>query len=332
MKYNINLYLFDVNTNLNKTTSAATGNDLSPEMQTFYDTSLLQNERKKHYFTQFGQTQPLPKGNGKRVTWRRFDSFKPALTPLTEGVTPDGNKLNMQSIGKDVEQYGDYTAVSDRLQSEAIDPVISVCTEEHGAQAGDTLDTIVRNEVVSGINVFYAGDKTSRAALTATDKVTPQLFHRVAVFLKKQLAPLKDGTYIAIIHPSVAYDLTESEGWIEAHKYATPENIYNGEIGKLYNIRFVEDPTMKVYNGNGSDVLAVYATIVMGAEAYGIIDPNDEGLRMIVKMAGTGGTSDPLEQRSTVGWKACQAAKILYQERIVRVESCATDSLIDVAN
>lgn len=327
----LNLQLFG-DPNTQTTDTANEGNTLAPTMKTFYKTSLLENSRNEHYFNQFGQKQPLPKNNGKKVEWRKFDTFSKAMTPLTEGVTPDGNTVNMTKIEKEISQYGDYTTISDRLELEAVDPVIVSVTEEHGAQAGDTLDTVTRNEVVTGTNVIYGGDATSRAEIVAADVITSSLVNQAATFLKKMKAPKINGDYVAIVHPSVAYDLRESDGWIEVHKYAQPGEIYNGEIGKLHGIRFIEDPEQKVWNGDGSTTPAVYATTIFGKDAYGIIEPSAESLEVIVKQKGSGGTEDPLNQRSTVGWKASHAAKILYQERLIRIETGSFYSGVDVAN
>ncbi len=317
--------------NTNVTTAASTGNDLSVEMKTFYNTSLLDNARNEHYFNQFGQKQVLPKNGGNKVEWRKIDTYAPALTPLTEGVTPDGRKVNMTKIEADIDQYGDYTTVSDRLELEAIDPIISLVTEEHGAQAGDTLDIITRNEVCTGTNVIYGGGKTSRAALTAADTITTTLVNQAFTFLKKQHAPTINGDYVAIIHPSVAYDLRECDGWLDVHKYAQPSEIFNGEIGKLHGVRFIEDASQKIWAAGASNA-CVYAVTVFGKDAYGIIDPSAEALEVIVKQRGSAGTADPLDQRSTVGWKASHAAKILYQERIVRIEVGSYFSSTDSAN
>ena len=330
-KWIFDLHIFDANvqTTLLNNDSTAPYNDLSPTIKTFYKTSLLENARSEHYFNQFGMRQPLPKNNGKKVEWRKFDTFAKALTPLTEGVTPDGNKVNMTKIEKEIAQYGDYTTVSDRLELEAVDPVITAITEEHGAQAGDTLDTVTRNEVVSGTNVIYAGGQASRATVTSSHKLTPALVNQAFTFLKKMKTPTINGHYVAIIHPSVAYDLRESSDWLDVHKYAQPNEIYNGEIGMLHNVRFIETPEQKVWTTTNG---AVYATVFFGKDAWGIIDPSAESLEVIVKQRGSAGTADPLDQRSTVGWKASHAAKILYQERLVRIESGSFYSSTDTAN
>lgn len=396
--------------NTNVTTANTPGNDLSPTMKEFYDTELLENARADLYFNQFGDEQPLPQGKGNKVEWRRWETFGKALTPLTEGVTPDGNKLSMVKVEQSINQYGDYSTISDRLELEALDDVILGATEEHGAQAGETLDTLTRNEVLTGTHVLYPNEKTSRSTLTGEDKITTSLINKAVTHLKKMKAPKLNGDYVCIIHPSVSEDLRECEGWLEAHKYASPEEIYNGEIGKLHGCRFVETTEQKVYGGVGlakdaknlavngavsakpdvtfdggaveegelvgrlvliggtryrvtantatsmtledaltgsaasvtasdNDVIypgeggaegcALYACTFLGKNAYGIIKPTAESLKMIVKQRGSAGTADPLDQRSTVGWKASHAAKILYEERLLRLEVGSSYSGVD---
>ena len=331
MRLELQLFAGNPNTQTTDKADAVGKNDLSSTMKTFYKTSLLENARANLYFNQFGQKQPLPENNGKKVEWRKFDTFEKAMTPLTEGVTPDGHNINMTKIEKEIAQYGDYVTVSDRLELEAVDPIIMCVTEETGAEAGEVLDTITRNEVVTGTNVIYAGSKTSRATLGKTDILTPTLVDQAFTFLKKMKAPTINGDYIAIIHPSVAYDLRESTDWLDIHKYSQPGEIFNGEIGKLHGVRFIETTEQKVWEAGASNG-AVYATTFFGKDAWGVIEPSAEALEVIVKQRGSAGTADPLDQRSTIGFKASHAAKILYQERLVRVESGSFYSDVDKEN
>lgn len=324
----------NVTTDNTKTTPEQRGNDLSPTMKEFYDTELLENARADLYFNQFGQKQALPKNHGNTVEWRRWETFAKAMNPLEEGVTPTGNKLSMVKINKEIEQFGDYSIISDRLELEALDNVILGATEEHGAQAGETLDCVTRNELLLGTNVMYANATASsnggRSTMTAANILTPTLINKAATMLKKMHAPKIDGSYVAIIHPSVSEDLRESDKWIDVHKYAATEEIFNGEIGKLHGVRFVETTEQKIWKAGASGA-GVYATMVFGKDAWGVIEPTAESLEMIIKQVGQLG-GDPLNQRGSIGWKASHAAKILYEERLVRIESGSAYSGIDEAN
>lgn len=307
--------------------NVTTQSSLSPTMKTFYDTTLLENAREEMIFTQFGKKQPL---KGNKVEWRKFNTFEKALTPLQEGVIPTGKTFGMTSIEATTTQHGDYVSVSDRLELEAYDDVIYGATEEMGAAEGETYDTLTRNILIAGNSVAYAGDKTSRAALTNTDILTPVMVAKAATWLKKNKAPKIDGYYVAIIHPSVAFDIRNSDEWKEYHKYNDVAPIFKGEIGELHGVRFVESTASKIWAGAGADGVAVYASLFLGKDAFGVLDPQGEGMEMIVKTKEQIG--GPLNQFSTIGYKFCHGAKILYQERMLRVESGSSYGSVDEEN
>jgi N4-gp56 family major capsid protein len=159
------------------------------------------------------------------------------------------------------------------------------------------------------------------------NRLTPDMVNKAATFLKKMKAPTINGKYVALIHPSVAYDIRSSEEWVEVHKYAATTEIFNGEIGELHNVRFIETTNAKITDQGGKKV---YSTIFLGKDAYGVVNPEGGAMEMIVKDKSQAG--GPLEQFSTAGYKFEDCTKILYQERMVRVESCSAYSNVDEAN
>lgn len=315
--YALNLQRFgDV---MNATTSHTTGNDLSPEMKTFYDKNLIRLAEPYLVHDRFGQEKPIPRGNGKTIEFRRFSKLPKALTPLTEGVTPDGQALNVTALTATVQQYGGFVKVTDMLQLTAIDPIITEATELIGQQAGKTLDTITREVLVGGTNVFYANGKTARTGLGAADVLTVKDIQKAVAALKAQDAPLLDGGYYAaIIHPNVAYDLMRDTEWIDWQKHTSPEHMYNGEIGRIANVVFFESTEAKVFEGGASSA-DVYATLIIGKNAYGKTAITGGGLETIIKSNEQVG--GPLNQYATVGWKATKTAERLIEEYMVRIES-----------
>ena len=310
----INLQLF---ADMNLNTTLSTG--LSVENKTFYDKALLVEAQPNLVHDQFAQKRPIPKNGGKKIEFRKFAGLPKATTPLTEGVTPDGKSLSVTAIEAEVAQYGDYITYSDMLDLTTIDPVVTEGVKVLGNQAGLTLDTITRNVLQSGTNVFYCPkadgtEVTSREGLDNTCKLTSKQVKKVAAFLKKVNAPKIDGSYVAIIHPFVAYDLQNDPEWIDAHKYATPENIYEGELGKIGGVRFVESSEAKIYEGG------VFGCLFMGANAYGVTEIEGGGLRTIIKQLGSSGVADALDQRASIGWKAIKTAEILLDAYLIRVE------------
>ena len=312
--YKLNLQLFaELNTNV-------TGDSgLSAENKTYYDMTLIDEAQANLIHDQFAQKRPIPKNGGKKIEFRKFASLPKALTPLTEGVTPDGKKLSVTSIEAEVAQYGDYITQSDVLELTSIDNTIVEATKILGRQAGLTLDTITRNVLQSGTNVFYAPKAdgtpvTSREGLDNTCVLTVDLIDRVAAFLKRNNAPKINGDYVAIIHPYVAYDVMRDPNWRHPHEYADTSNIYNGELGKIGGVRFIESSEAKVYEGG------VLGCLFLADGAYGVTEITGGGLQTIIKQKGSAGTADPLDQRSSIGWKAIKTAEILVEPYLVRVE------------
>ena len=323
----INLQLF---ANVVQTTTL---DGLSAEMKTFYDMTLIDEAESNLVHDQFGQKRPIPANGGKTIEFRKFAPLAKATTPLTEGVTPDGKSLTVSTITASVSQYGDYITQSDVLELTALDNTILEATKLLGRQAGATLDTVVRNVLQAGTNVTYCpkigadGTETavtSRGNLDATAQLTVDVVQQVVAKLRAQNAPTISGDYVAIIHPYVSYDLMRDPEWIDAHKYAQPDNLYTGEIGKIAGVRFVQTTEAKIYTGSGCPSgLAVFASLFLGEGAYGVTEISGGGLQTIVKQKGSAGTADPLDQRSSVGWKAIKTAEILIPNYMVRVESCS---------
>ena len=323
MNKNFNIQLFAENLNTTAT--------MSKEMKTFYEKRLIDQAEPRLVHDQFADYYPVPQNGGKTIEFRKYDSLPKASTPLTEGVTPNGQALNVTTITSDLHQYGGWTPLTDVLQMTAIDNNVVQATRVLASQAGRTMDSITRDVLAGGTNVIYApkiGEGgvetavTSRATLDATCQLTSDLIARAATQLKAMNADPIGTSFVGIIHPYVAYELRRDPDWIDVHKYAQPDEIYNGEIGTLHGVRFVETSEAKIWKGTGCPTgLAVFSTLILGAHAYGSTEIEGGGLEHIVKQLGYG--DDPLNQRASVGWKAHKTAERLVEQYMVRIESCS---------
>ena len=325
----LDLQMFATASTQNQNTTGASG--MSAEMKTFYEKRLIDQAEPALVHDQFGDPYPIPANGGKNIEFRKYDSLPKATTPLTEGVTPDGQTMNVSTVTAEVKQYGGWVPITDTLQLTSIDNNIVQATKIIASQAGRTLDTIVRDVLAGGTNVIYApkiGEGgaetavTSRATLDATCQLTSDLIARAATQLKAMNADPIGTSFVGIIHPYVAYELRRDPDWIDVHKYAQPDEIYNGEIGTLHGVRFVETSEAKIWKGTGCPAgLAVFSTLILGAHAYGSTEIEGGGLEHIVKQLGYG--DDPLNQRASVGWKAHKTAERLVEQYMVRIESCS---------
>ena len=386
--------------NLNTTTK----NGMSPLMESILNRYVLDANKTKRKYTKFGQKVDIPKGKAKTVAFDKLSPLPKATTPLTEGVTPKGAAINITRVKGEPEQFGNYVSYTDQLDFFANDPSPEVLkyTDLLTENQLETFEHLDAMELASGLNVFYAGEATSRAELT--DVLTVKDVRRAVTSLKRNKVQPADGTdYIAFIHPDVVYNIYNDEEWRQPHTYRDTKQLYDGEIGRLFGVRFIEDPDayvfrgepfadkydelsiakvdganiyiaetleisdaalisdkpvwidnrkytilsatagengeayltmsedvtdkmvvadMKIYPGEGGvDGTPVYSTVIVGKNAFGTA--GDKTAEIINKSLGSAGTSDPLNQRGTVGWKSYRFFKILEQTKMLRIESIA---------
>lgn len=308
-------------------------NSLAPGMKTYYNTALLQNARDTFIYQQLGRVQPLPENHGMTVEWRKFNTL-PDCKQLQEAVIPVGEKLGQTSMTVEIAEYGEYVTVSKWVDLHHVDPVLQAATEELGAAGGRTYEKLIRNVLSANTNVIYADvydvdgnyvstPQTREELKTALNggsiaNLTPDMIAKAVTVLVKSNAPKFSGKeYLCVLNPSNSYDLRKHDDWVEAHKYASPEELFNGEIGKLHSTRFVETNLSPIIKGE-SDTQALYQPMVFGKDAFGVVDPKGAGMQMIHKAAKEVG--GPLEQFGTAGIKFSMAARILYPERMVTIE------------
>ena len=318
MNFNIQLFA-DAQTNTTGT--------MSVEMKTFYEKRLIDQAEPRLVHDQFADYYPVPQNGGKTIEFRKYDGL---AAVLGHGVV----------ITSDLHQYGGWTPLTDVLQMTAIDNNVVQATRVLASQAGRTMDSITRDVLAGGTNVIYAPKLgadgaetavTSRKALDKSCTLTPKLFFQAAAQLGAMNADPFGDSYVAIIHPYAAYDLKTCKEFMEVHKYADPDTMFRGEIGKLGNIRFIETSEAKIWKDDTCPAgLAVFGTLVLGAHAYGVTELEGGGLEHIVKQLGYG--DDPLNQRASVGWKGMRAAERLVEQYMVRIESVSSYSATAAAN
>lgn len=401
------------------TSSAGTTDGLNEFLQNYYRDWFIDNAEPYLPHDQFGQKAKIPKGEGNTIEFHRADPLPKITKDLEEGVTPIGQKLTLHKDEAKIRYIGGYVTLTDRVSVEAVDPMITIATRLLGSQCGRSIDTLHRDIINNGTSVMYGADsRSARYQLvggesSGNDYLTVDAIRRAVRFLKVQLADKINGSYVAIIHPDVTYSLMKDEEWQKPHVYQDTTELYEGEIGKIGGVRFVESTEAKIFHaenlssasrnlavasvsGNtvtlsntltsddasalvgrlvligglqlkvasanataktmtvvdpatgsaitptasntglasltgavvypgeaGAKGRDVYSTLIIGADAYGVVDLSELTSKYIFKGMGSAGTADPLNQRATIGWKAATTCKILTEEFMVRVETCS---------
>ena len=306
-------------TSTNTNMTASTG--LTPGMQTYYNRELLRTFEPELVHLQFGDEHRMPENSGLVMNMRKIIPLEANTNTLSEGEPGESVMLTATEVTVKLEQYGEYARCTDKLDLSHLDMNILRKTKLFGDAGARSIDAVVREELATCTNVIYAGGKTSRSALTSADKLTTKELRKAVRKLKKAHAQTFGGYYIAIVGPDTFYDLQDDETFVAVSRYQDKEAVYTGEIGRLFGCRIVETTEAKVFEGAGASGADVASGIVLGQYAYGYTSFKGAEPRVIVKPAGSAGTSDPLDQISTVGWKMDGfGVKMLQPEYAVRIE------------
>ena len=263
----------------------------------------------------WAQVRDLPRNGSLVIKFRRYGLLSANTTALTEGVTPSGVQLSTTDVTATVAQYGDYVTLTDVLQFSTLDPLLSETADLLGQQAGNSLDQLCRNVITAGTTIQYASTATSTATVSASMKLTRQEVREAVRTLQSNDAkkltrmvnpssgfntsPL-NACYIGIITENTLFDLKNEAGWVPVEEYSSQSGVMEGEVGKLDDVRFVMTTNGKIDSSAGADF-------------YAISRISGEAMKNIVKPLGSAGTADPLDQRTTSGWKATFVAKILNE-------------------
>ena len=234
------------NLNVNTTTR----NGMSPLMEAVFNRYVLEANKTKRKYTKFAQQVDIPKGTAKTVAFDKLSPLPKATQPLEEGVTPTGSAINITRVKGEPEQLGNYVSYTDQHDFFANDPSPEVLkyTDLLTENELETFEHLDAMELASGLNVFYAGDAEARVGLNSV--LTVKDVRRAVTYLKRNKVQPADGTdFIAFIHPDVVYNIWNDPEWRQPHTYADTKELYDGEIGRLFGVRFIEDPDAYVFRG-----------------------------------------------------------------------------------
>lgn len=301
---------------------------LSVEMKTFYKKGLIKFSEKRTVFNQFGQSATIPKNEGDTYEWRRASQLTKVtgaatlITAANQGVTPSGSTLTFEKITATPNQYGDYYAGSDRILVQTYDPLLTIVTDAQAYQMAQILDNLIQIAVIGGsTNQQYANGKTSTVTVAAADIINETELRKVIRTLRRNSArPLRDGKFVAVIHPDTWYTLMADPDIREAMIYAKQENngnqggsLFTGELGTYMGITFVESELAPIATGEGAAGINVYKTVFFGQDYFGKVDISGLTADSIFHGVGSAGAADPLNQRWTQGWKMTHASKLLNE-------------------
>lgn len=309
-------------------------------MSIYYDRVFLERAKIELRHDFGADVKNIPMNSGKSIAFTRFTPLAVITTSLSEATTPSSVDMTAATVSATLADYGNWTQVGSLYSMTSIEEGLSEHVSVHGQNAGESIDQLIRTEMVSGATNAIVGTATGAPSATAistihtTDTLTGLAIRQTVRTLKKNKAQrFPGGLYRGIIGPDTAMDLFGNSEWLDAHRYTTSDAIERGVVGKLHGVEFVETNNQHYtltggFSTSATNVANVYSNFIFGAHAYAIINLGSHNAPMVfVKNPGPNSTDNPLEMFSTVGWKMPFVAKTLNANWLLNLKTGATDGL-----
>ncbi len=314
-------------------TQTTTASGLQTSIDTYYDSLLIAILDPATRFLQFAERRPLPQGTGKVVVWNRVTRLGVPYALVEGNPISAVKQLSTTNVSATIQQFGDALNISDLVQLVGIFDARKEATMRLAVQAAEALDTIIKFAVldapggtrINGEVANYIKGSTSGYFTNSVDVVAtasdPRLqasdVRRVATYLRGLNVPAYDGTdFVGVIHPNVEEDIFSDSKFENYHQYTTPDNIYSGELGRLWGVRFVRSTLAPISAGSSNGIAIsvagvstlAYGTVIFGKGFYGATEL-DGGVKTYLTEGAD--KMDPLNQTTILGWKANFVSRVL---------------------
>jgi N4-gp56 family major capsid protein len=249
------------------TAYSGANSSLNQAIQTIWSKEILFQAMPILRFEQFAvKKTELGVAPGLRVNFLRYKNFAVDATPLTEGVRMTTNALTAEQIAITVAEHGYAVAVSELLLNASFDDVMASASRLLGRHMAQYLDVQARNTLSAATSAVFGYDRTGlqgindwynegTAASSISDldgnfKLSTGAIKDAALTLAGKNIPRLGETYVQFVHPKQSRDIRSNPEFIEVTKYAAPGNFMLGEIGRLYDVVFIETTQVKKLSVN----------------------------------------------------------------------------------
>ena len=319
--------------------------DISPRTAAYAAKELLKRATPYLVYEKFGQPKALPANSSKVISFRRYKSLSNTPTTLTEGVTPTSQLLTFDPVEATLSQYGGVVTITDVVQDTHEDDILTETIGLLGEQAAQQIENMRFGVLKACTNIIWSNGSATNAVNTP---LTTAVQRKAVRALKRQNArPITSivrstpsfGTenvapgFVGIVHPDLEGDIRAMTGFTPAEKYGSISP-WENEIGKVDDVRYVSTTINAAWPDVGAAKLTmwsttgtladVYPVIYLGREAYGIVAL--KGAYAVTPMVSNAkpGDSDPLAQRTHIGWKSMQTAVLINDLHMVVCKVAAT--------
>lgn len=304
-----------------------TTTQVDPEVQLYFDNVLLDRHQPYFVYTYFSQQRRIPQKNSKTAIFRRFENLADSLTPLSEGVTPPAEQVNKFDVTAVVSQYGKVVELTDDVIITVQDQTSNEVADMLAQNQASSYDKIVRNMLVATSSQIDC--LNGQNGNTITEITVPDLELAVDYLIGnngRRMAPNVEGVnefgtapvwqaFWMVISTDLRSNIKQLGNFNPTATYPRQQSVLEAELGACDEVRVVM--TTEAFKTAASP--AVYSNLMFAANGYGTVAIDDQSLEMIIKPLGAG--QDPLNQRSTMGWKGRLGATILDDSWVINLLS-----------
>ena len=300
-----------------------------PEVRTYFDRLLLTLARPYYIYDMFAQKRTIPLNSGDQMIFRRYSTLSAAVVPINDGTTPPGDALSVTDFSTQIKWYGNFVVITDQVQFTVQDRVLNEATRVLSLQLGLTLDTLIRNMMVAtassilcsnGVNGSNPSEITTadiKTAVRALRLGNARLMTKPIMGENRFATSPVRSSFWGFMDVTIQNDLEACADFLSVANYPNPMDALEAEWGSTNNVRWLLST-----NGYSSSASPpVWNNIILGQEAYGVVKLGSKEAEFIVKPLGSSGTSDPLNQRGSVGYKYPFATRLLNDNWLTRLLS-----------
>jgi N4-gp56 family major capsid protein len=291
---------------------------LAPEVQTYYEKVFLERGNYALVLDQGAQKRTQAGGAGRTINFTRRDNIAITSTPLTEGTNPSGSAISSSTVSVTLSEYGFSTTTSKLVSLVGIDQNMKETVEQVGQQQGETLNRVVRTELENG--TAYIPNAHTTADWAAGDIISASAIRTIVKNLElKNAIPYADGMFLGKTNPYSKFNLLADTAWLNAKTYSDVKDLYKGEMGELYQVRFINNKDVASQVGVASvaaSAVTTYNTYVHGDHAIGTFDLAGDKPRLYIYEGIDSG--NVAGRAAYVSWAGTYAAKILNANWVVK--------------
>lgn len=289
-----------------------TTSTMSGEVKVYYEKVFLRRAMYELILKEGGQMRTHSQNEGKTIWFNRYTPLSLAdPIALSEGVNPAVCTIVAQNVSAVLAEYGRTIRMSKFLTLTSIDVRNREKIEVLGQHMGQSLNRLVRNELENG-TALIANSKAA-SAVAASDVLDGNNVRDIVEALEVSLAPTySDGYYIGKVVPKTKTTLVKDTTWLNAKTYSDVKDLYAGEMGELYQVRFLLNRDTAQSTGSGAaSTVALYHNYFHGSDSFGCFDLSGDVPKLTIIPDSAADHANPAGRFSQASWAGSYVVKIL---------------------